>query len=220
MLAAAAAGMGFLLRVRVVGDTPAERIECIRRLARDRPMGAAGAIAAAAADDSPAVRAAAVTALGRLGAARARAAVEERLADGDVEVRIAAARALTAYGDAAAAGSLARLAGEDESAKVREEAIGALGDVAAPEAIVALVEIMEGDHHPALRTRAALALLTRLRISRQETDPASAGWMLTVERIKLRKQVKDAFGAAGRDLESHPERLPEYDLLRGRRQDD
>jgi len=195
---------------RVSGQTPAERIDAIRRIAARRPWGASDALAEAAADPDAAVRAEAVAALGRVGPEGHRGVVGAAAGDASPAVRAAAARTLVLYGDAEAAGAVVRLATDDPDAEVRRTAVKALSNCPGPQGLVSLVEIAENaEDRPDSQSQAARTLMTRLHIWPRPTDPSDrATWLTTLEVIKARDAVQEAFRAVGRTLVRRPERLP------------
>jgi len=209
VLAAVTVACVGLSRPNVAGDTPAERVEAIRRLTHERPWGAAAAIAAVAGDPDAAVRAAVLVALSQFDEPRYRGLVERGCADTDPSVRSAGSDALAVYADAEAVQRLADLAASDPDPAVRARAIGALRQCPAPHAICRLVGMMEDPGKPAAQSLAAKALIGRFRMSplEQYASPNNPRWGYLVEFIKARTEVAKAFQATGGKLLRHPERL-------------
>ena len=138
---------------RVEGDTPAERIACINRLAADRPAGAGDAIAHAAIDEPHAlVRQAALMALGELANdGQYRPTFEAGTRDVAPWAREVATEALGRFADAAAVRRLGELVATDPTSGVRCAAARGLAQIATPPAVALLVEAVEKNVYPPVR---------------------------------------------------------------------
>ncbi len=174
-------------RAEVTGETPAEQIRCIARLADERPWGAARALALAAVEKpDPSVRRAALVALGRLVPSGYRPTVQAALDDNDPVVRSGAAVALGGYGGDSAAERLAKLAGTDESREVRLAAVTGLGRIDRPRSTTLLIRLMQDRGDPVVKTRALNVVCDRLgfRYSSppQPGNPAAWAEMLAYVR--------------------------------------
>jgi len=198
--AVARLALRFCGRAEMAGGTGRERIACIRRLAGQRPRGAEQVIIrAASGENDPVVREAAVAALDQFRSPAARPAVVAALEDPSPVVRPAAARTLGSYGDAPSAKRLARLAAEDADEGVRLAAIGGLVRNLCPEAIVALVGIMESDADRQVRRKALVDMIGRFGMKwRQPPDPDDAdAWHATMRQLRRIPRVKSALSGAG-----------------------
>ncbi|HZW32652.1 MAG TPA: HEAT repeat domain-containing protein, partial [Isosphaeraceae bacterium] len=124
-------------------DDPRPRVrdQVLARLARlgNPAVNALGAALRAGETRRAGVKRAAVWALCRIGTPEALGPLRQALTDEDEGVRLAAAHAAGLWRDAAAAPDLARLVVEDTPA-VRRKAAEALGRIARPEAVPALLE--------------------------------------------------------------------------------
>lgn len=201
-------------RAKLVGDTPAERIACICRLADDRPWGAGGVIATAAAEEpDQRVRRAAVVALGRFHPDH-REVVEAATRDPSAEVRAAAAGTLGLWADTDAAKRLGEIfndAGEDES--VRAAAVAALYGNNCASATVLLVTAMENHPNQDLRDHASAVLVKKYGLIQVKARPEAVAeyrqkntkyWLDIVETIKMLPATRSAFRELGRPLVLHP----------------
>jgi hypothetical protein len=146
--------------VKVEGDTPQERIDCINRLAEDRPDGAADAIAAAATDtdDHAYVRQAAVMALDKMGDVRHRSTFEACTRDVAPWTREAAAKALRRFTDDDSIRRLGELLAGDPTGGVRTAAARSLARIATPPATAMLVQAIEKNRHRPVRFQALASL--------------------------------------------------------------
>jgi len=193
---------------KVTGETPAERIACICRLADDQPFGAADAIAAAAAHDpDAAVRRAAVLCLGKFHHMSDWQLVEACTHDSAPSVREAAAMTLARYADTGAVDRLAQMVSDDGSEAVRLGALAALDLQASPAALVALLEIMEGSPETSSQVRACELLEKKFGIPVKPDPGDSTRWNHLVEMLKCFDEVQDAYRQVGKPLERHPEHL-------------
>ena len=206
VLAAAVAG-----RPSIAGDTPAERIKSICRLADQGRRGAGDVIARAAENDpSPEVRRAALLALQRFPQPRFRQVVETAARGETVEIRSAAVITLGAYGDAPAVDRLGELAMTDPQAEVRVAAVEGLERCAIDRAIVHLVEVMEKSDNPRVQQHARSAVLRRLIWPPRNTRPQDRSmWLNDRELVKAQPVVIEAYKRAGKELKHYPEYILE-----------
>lgn len=217
VLLAAGAVMAMTGRAKLVGDTPAERIDCICTLADKQPWGAGDVIAAAATEEpDQQVRRAAVVALGKF-RPDYREVVEAATRDSAAEVRAAAVGTLGLWADTEAAKRLGEIfndAAEDKS--VRVAAVAALFGNKSATATVALVTAVE--HHPdqGLRDHASAVLvkkhgLVQVRAHHQAIAKYrrtyNKSWLDIVEFIKMKPETKSAFEQLGLPLVLHPQNL-------------
>ncbi len=195
-------------KARITGDTPAERIACICRVADEDRWGAGDAIAAAAAaDPSPAVRRAALLALAKFPDPEHRKMVIAATAAEEAPaIRAAAVTTLGTYGDADAADHLGRLAGKDPVEEVRINAVDGLSRCADDRAIVHLVEVMEKSGNARVQQHARSAVFRRLNMPARATRPQDlAMWRNDVELVKVQPAVIAAYQKASIPLVHHPE---------------
>ena len=198
VVVAAALVAAAVSRGQVAGDTPAEQIASICRLADERPWGAADAIAAAAGGKAnPSVRKAALIALGRFTRARDRGIVDSATTDAAAEVRAGAALTLGVYGDGAAADRLGKLLATDPDEQVRLAAVTGVGRVGGDKAIVLLAEAMENNDNAKVQSRAMVVLLRQLKLRHPNPpDPGDkARWGALVRKIRGMSPIQDAFKA-------------------------
>lgn len=210
VLAAIAIAAQLTGHAEVTGDTSADRVASLGRLAGEEPRGAAAAIAAAATTDSDAeVRRAAVIALRKFAAGR-RETVESATRDQSPRVRAAAVSTLGGLADAPAARRLDEIlkdANEDDS--VRVAAAAALAGNDTPEATVLLVQTMEHHPIPKVRDHAVAVLIRKFGLVRVKAHPRAVGecrkadraeWMDLVETIKMMSETRAAFAKLNQPL--------------------
>lgn len=203
-------------RAHVSGATPKERIESIRSIVGENRSGAVGALVEATKDPDATVRAEAVHGLGRLGSASARQAIISAAGDSEVIVRTAAVSALAGLSDAASVDRLAQIAADDSSPEVRLAAMNALGVCPAPQAIAALIGMMDNAKEPQAQELAAQVLIRVCRVGNLGHPRPSDGrdWEVAKTRLKADYHCQDAYKAMGKTLEYNPEMLPVHQHLR------
>ena len=217
LLVVVTAAMGLMSRAKITGETPAERIACIGRLADEQPWGAALVIAeAAVAESDDEVRRAAVIALRKF-AADHREAVEACTRDRSARVRAAAACTLGRLADADAARRLGRMLNDGkEDEAVRAAAAAGLADNDSPEATVLLVRTMEAHSIPNVQDHAAAVLVRKYALIRVKANPQAisefrrkqrANWLDLVETVKMLSETKTAFEKLDQPLVLRPENL-------------
>jgi len=181
-------------RATVTGDTPAERIESIKRIADERPWGASSALARAVREEPDLeVRRTALLALGGFIEGDHRALVDESAGDDSGALRGAAARALGRYGDAPAVDRLGKMVMADADPDVRMEALTGLGRCPTPKATALLFRAMETNSNPRVQMRALQVLLRRLQASHSTPPrPGTPEWARLVDFLRQTKTVTQA----------------------------
>ena len=190
---------------RVEGDTPQERIDCINRLAEDRPDGAADAIAAAATDtdDHAFVRQAALMALDEMGDVRHRSVFLAGTRDVAPWTREVAAKALGRFADDESMRRLGELLAKDPVGGVRTAAVRSLARIATPPATAMLVQAIEKNRHSPVRSQALASLEALLERHGPEGESPwePARWnrlKAEVDRVRPLAKIKP-LGTAGSD---------------------
>jgi len=195
---AAAALSHWAAQGKVTGDTPAARIASIRRLADDRPPGAAVAVAGAIDDPDAGVRRAALTVLAQFPEGYHRA-VGSRINDPVPAVRAAAAATLGMYDEPDVAAALRRML-TDPVEEVRLGALTGLGRMDQPDATAALFAAAEGNDNVEVRRQAMRTLAARLKL-RFETPPdpvkTPRRWRRALAQMRRMPPVRDALAGEG-----------------------
>ena len=178
-------------------QTAALRVATICRLADERSVGAAGAIAAAAGDEDASVRRAAMAALGKIGADEHRSVIEAGTRDADPGVRAAAAASLGRLADDDAVARLGNILAGEADEQVRLAAVTGLARAGRNGAIALLVETAEKDPSRKVKLQAMTALTFRYRIRFHDPpDPADAdAWASAMGKIRKIPGVRRAHGA-------------------------
>ena len=179
-------------RVAVTGDTSAERVDSVQRLASVRPAGAATVLADAAANDpDPAVRRSAIAALGTFRRAEDKPFVEKALQDPDNSVRAAAAGALGAYGLETVT-RLSALA-QDPDPKVRLGAVTGLCQTGRGPGLAALLRIMAKDANPEVQLQAlkAIEAVSNVRYLNEASPKDPQRWAAMVQRVRNNAWVQE-----------------------------
>jgi len=178
---------------RIEGDTSAQRVAAVARLAAKDTPDTAEAIAEAAANDpDPAVRHAALQYLARFADEQHRPIVQAAAGDTNPSVRAGAAAVLGRYDDPAATARLMELAQDDDPA-VCAEALKRLGPRDSADAIVLLVQTMERGGTPEIQQAAGKALARRFGMHFKGTPADGELWSKLITGVKQIDEVRAAF---------------------------
>jgi len=187
-------------KAEVVGETEAEAVKSVIRIADDLPRGAAEALTKAVLEDPrPTVRRAAVVGLNRLKRPEHRPVVEKALADEDPTVRAAAAKTLVfCHDDEDTVGRLVAVCLTEADPKVLKAATLALATSNDPLAVVALVQMLDKTDKKQLQQLAAETIKWKLkmRVAIPETIGSDA-WQRVVTSMKFSDIVRNAFAETG-----------------------
>ncbi len=185
----------------VSGETSAERIESITRLAAEGGAGAGKAIAGAAVGDSdPQVRCVAFVSLRTYASPAVRDAVEKGTRDEVPKVRAAAAMTLGEYADGAAATRLGEVLLTDPDEGVRLAAARGLARCDSDQADDLLASAMKANTSAAVQERALKLLLegTGVKLT-PEPDPKDAAlWARHVRNVMRHIEATRANEPLGR----------------------
>lgn len=193
----------------IEGDTPAERIKSICRLADEQPRGAGQAIAAAAGGDADAsVRCAAMVALGRFIESEHRPTIEAGLTDKDGAVRAAAAATLGLYADEPSVDKLGELLASQTDMELRVAAARGLGVSGHSKAIVRLLQTAEAPGDSKVRSVAMDELVQKFKWRSVGGGPENLKvWRNRIESVKCLPQVQQAFRDASCPLVRHADHI-------------
>lgn len=201
----------------VEGETPADRVDSIAKIADEEPLGAARALSQVvrSSREDPTVRQAALVALARFPRKQYRPVVEEALGDPLAAIRASAANTLGTFAeDAAASDSAADRLGAmvldrpDPDPTVRIGAIRGLGLCPSPKALAWLVRIAEQETTPAVHRQAVLEAYNKVGKNYYWTEAESEIESMrrgSAESLKGHIQVRDAYRYASWPLVLRPE---------------
>lgn len=191
-------------KAEVAGETEAEAVQSVVRIADDLPRGAGDALAKAALEDPrPAVRRAAVVSLNRLKRPEHRPVVEKALADEDPTVRAAAAKTLVfCHDDEDTVGRLSAVCLTETDPKVLKAAALALAASDDPLAVVALVQMLGMTDRKDLQRLAAETVKWKLKMRVPIPEViGSEAWQRVVTSMKFSDAVRNAFAETNTPLE-------------------